>query len=661
MMKFWRQRRREWLPAARGLWIPAAWLLTGMPVTAAPTETPAVQIQWLFNFDRAPWEAAPETYVPDPASGEVAPMGDGIRIVNHSGQLALKQTDDGRRTLYLDGSGERGDGLLFEHRLSGHSSRIFEIVVAPTPEQPLDTRLISLNDWEYRPPGQIQFLGISGGSTDLGTIDAPIVKLAPTTGIFTNFPSVRFSYLRGPAPVPSDGQFTHLGMVYEHEHKALYIYVNGALAKSMDLPDAGESEIPIFRAIGLSNRALYEEFDHGFTGHIDAVAESTFDGRFSPGMFQLIEVEDAVAPPIPQIRRLTLNAPLQTTPYPEMEGPAPAMAAQLERAIPKIPSISRIVYQPESWSDSVYHHNPIITWWKGRLYVTWHAGGRGEYTALAGAPVYVSEDGGLTWTRQSLVPEMTPRTMHPTEDRLYILGDGRHYYTEDGKTWHTLDRAPPDYSFSSSNKHYVRLRDGRLMQAELGRAQDPALSAKGLWAVSWLTHDPTGLTGWSGGYVDASACPDPGEPAGYEGPDGVLHYIARCGPRIFHAYSEDGGQTWTQLVQQPQFTDSPSNKEFGTLPDGSVWCIANPIPGNRQHLVLGISRDGWNFNETYLVRWEPHTPRFPAPHKLERPGYEYPGAWYHDGKLYAAYSIWREGIGVSIIDLAGEGLIKTDQ
>ena len=87
------------------------------------------------------------------------------------------------------------------------------------------------------------------------------------------------------------------------------------------------------------------------------------------------------------------------------------------------------------------------------------------------------------------------------------------------------------------------------------------------------------------------------------------------------------------------------------LPDGAVWYVGNPVPGSRDQLVLALSRDGWNFNEAYLVRWEPMQQLYPAPYK-GGVGYQYPSATYHDGKLYVAYSVARDFIEASVVDVS---------
>jgi hypothetical protein len=198
---------------------------------------------------------------------------------------------------------------------------------------------------------------------------------------------------------------------------------------------------------------------------------------------------------------------------------------------------------------------------------------------------------------------------------------------------------------SGSNRGFVQLRDGRLMAATIGN-----VVAGGRIAAP-ITSDPTGLTGWSGGVIDTSANSDVGEPSAWEGPDGTLHYASR-GPNtaVWHSFSTDGGATWSALAPMPSFPDNPGNKQFGTLSNGWNWYIGNPLPGSRQELIFSISRDGYSFDESYVVRDEPITPIWPSEYKSgDRPGYEYPAAYFDEetDTLYLAYSRTRDYIEVT--------------
>ena len=362
--------------------------------------------------------------------------------------------------------------------------------------------------------------------------------------------------------------------------------------------------------------------------------------------------------------------------------------------LPKLRSERHVVWQPTGWEDMTYCHSPMICHWRGRYFVAWHAAKRGEHSPQYVGLVSSSPD-LAHWTpamryaaagdgayreymrkrygfgsEEPLVVNAAARALLATPQRLYVWSlawvtrqedrankrrkyAGRVHWTDDGVAWREvppaeLDRREREDGLlktirdAASNRSFVRLRDGRLMAAAMGpRTHAP------------ITRDPTCLSGWSGGAIDPGAAPRVWEPHGYEGPDGVLHFVSRHqGPCVWHAYSRDAGRTWSTLREQPQFTDCPGNKQFGRLPDGCVWYLGNPLPHTtRTHLVLGISRDGWRFDRAYLVRWEPWAQRYPAAHKGGTPGYEYPAGCCHDGKLCVVYAHARDYIEVAVVGL----------
>ena len=640
------------------LWFAPGFLLWfGLPIASAQS----VQVQWLLNFEQASTGALGSTYVPDAGVGEVAPNGGEIRIVNNSGRPAIETLPNGRRGLRLDGRGAKDDGLLFEHWLEGHPSRILEAVVAPDPDAPPERQtLIGSNDWDMRPPGRIVALEID--EFGLPTVELRSLDAYDHYPVTEELDSMHW-YVKGTRPLAGGGAPVHLGMVYDHARQALYLYRDGQLVRDARL-DGDEGEFSIYRAVGISNWALIGEPVRGFTGHIDAVAESIFSGEFRPSMFQLIEAEGpAPDPPAPSPRiSLTLPDSWETS--------------------SRLPGERHPVFAPMSWDEPTYHHGPILTFWKERLYVAWHSAPRGENTwpptGLVCSSTQLDD-----WSQPTKFP-VVPRYLHATPDALYLWGgEGRIFETRDGEHWEEIgpdrmaqyrrdnpvdifagtshlpfQKKNPRQTYLSAGVReagagdpFIALSDGRLMAAMLQETSHHEANSKAQWVCAPTTLDPSGLTGWSGGGIDLSACPAPGPAAGWQGPDGTLHYVSRFGPRLWHAASADGGQTWSPLTIQPEFTDSPSRKVFGMLPNGQVYYLGNPIPNSRAQLVLALSDDGWHFDRARVVRWEPVAPQFPSPRKNYQPGYEHVSAVVHDGKLYAVYSICRERIELSVVDL----------
>ncbi len=619
-----------------------------------------VKVQWLFNFDAAAAGEPLTQYEPQPSAGEVAPQGP-ITAVHAGGTPPTIRRDDSGGYLELDGTHpEGGAGLRFNHPVDGEASRIFEALVRPAAGAAGGydwAALISSND-----------ASLKGGNFELRLTKTGQPMIAARND--QNF------YQQVGAPVAvtaSPDRSLHIAGVYDINDHALYLYLDGELVDALPGFTASACPCEPQRTIGISNSS----FGSSFTGLIDAVAESTYTGQFTPADFVLIDAE----------------------------GPAPSLPAEADRQVelvlppdvrdlPKAPGTRHVVYHPPDDQAMTYHHGAIVLPFKGRLVVAWQATLRDEHTPPYVGLVSVSDDLTLAnWSEpleigapgndayleyigrrynhpegKSYLVNVAPRQMHATEDRLYLwclawtseVGPeygqaskdwaSRIFWTEDGDNWHEippeeLDTLENEKGLGSlrsagSNHQFTRLRDGRLMAYNL--------TDTGLWCPT--TEDPTGLTGWGGGRIDSSDCADVGEPGGWQDRDGVLHGTARWGQRIWHSYSTDGGQTWTKLTQQMKFPDCPGNKDFGMLPNGDVFYVGNPVPGSRMELVLGLSHDGWTFDRNYLVRWEPHEQKWPARYKGDA-GYQYPDAAEHDGKLYVAYSVARDFIEVTAIDL----------
>jgi len=353
-------------------------------------------------------------------------------------------------------------------------------------------------------------------------------------------------------------------------------------------------------------------------------------------------------------------------------------------SLPTVASERHTVHAPADRNDLTYHYRPLIATWRGKLFVAWHGAARSERTPPV-IPTVASSSDGVRWSKPagiaqgadagylaytrkrhrlpptaSLAANSIPLALHVADDRLHVLAcawaecqgkrywRGRAFSTDDGRQWREvapeqLDRFPGLLIRNHwTNRRFTRLHDGRLMAACRGR--------DGLCAPT--TSDPTGLTGWSGGHIDVTDRPVRIDPSIWRGSDGVLHYAASHLSRLWHSYSRDGGRTWAKLSEQPGFPDNRGGAAFGALPDGRVWYLGNPLPdAQRCPLVLAVSRDGWRFDQVFRLRWEPFYREFDAPFKGVRPGYEYPDAIYHEDSLHVVYSVARERIEVSVVDL----------
>lgn len=72
---------------------------------------------------------------------------------------------------------------------------------------------------------------------------------------------------------------------------------------------------------------------------------------------------------------------------------------------------------------------------------------------------------------------------------------------------------------------------------------------------------------------------------------------------------------------------------------------------DRWPLVLQLSSDGINFGRTIVLRTKDDLPPRRYEGKYKTLGYNYPKAFYHDGCLYIGYSVNKEDVAVTVVNL----------
>ena len=108
-----------------------------------------------------------------------------------------------------------------------------------------------------------------------------------------------------------------------------------------------------------------------------------------------------------------------------------------------------------------------------------------------------------------------------------------------------------------------------------------------------------------------------------------------------------------------------SNINAGSLPDGRVYLLHNPVAGpfERDPLVLSLSSDGYSFDKAYVAlscRLRPVTRPGGQANGCKRrnpggdgsPGPQYPQGLVHGGSLYVIMSVNKEDIWVEQIPLS---------
>ncbi len=168
-----------------------------------------------------------------------------------------------------------------------------------------------------------------------------------------------------------------------------------------------------------------------------------------------------------------------------------------------------------------------------------------------------------------------------------------------------------------------------------------------------VTDKADGLSGWQEAKINFTDLKVIGyaEPNMFQREDGtVVSLLRNSSSFLYAATSRDQGRSWSTPMQT-NFPDSTARFALGKLPDGTIYLINNPGPKSfvRQLLAISTSRDGQEFDRSWIIRNEPTTMRFPGKNKLD--GWQYPHAMVWKSYLYVIYSINKEDVAVTRISL----------
>ena len=162
-----------------------------------------------------------------------------------------------------------------------------------------------------------------------------------------------------------------------------------------------------------------------------------------------------------------------------------------------------------------------------------------------------------------------------------------------------------------------------------------------------------GLSGWRDAAIPSAPAFQFPEPNWFQRPDGSIVMLFRTRNEnawLYAALSSDKGQSWSQPVET-NFPDSTARFSAGSLPDGTVYIISNPGPHlTRIPLTIALSRDGITFDRAFVIRGESTSQRWEGLHKLA--GWQYPSSLVWKDFLYVAYSINKEDVGLTRIEVS---------
>ena len=124
--------------------------------------------------------------------------------------------------------------------------------------------------------------------------------------------------------------------------------------------------------------------------------------------------------------------------------------------------------------------------------------------------------------------------------------------------------------------------------------------------------------------------------------------------RNYSSFSFDEGRTWTTPTRT-SFPDSCARSNAGALPDGQFYVINNIMPlstrrGGRSLLAISLSRDGLEFDRTFVIRFVAPPKRYEG--RAKSVGYQYPHSLVAGKHLWVIYSVNKEDIEVARIPLS---------
>ena len=381
---------------------------------------------------------------------------------------------------------------------------------------------------------------------------------------------------------------------------------------------------------------------------------------------------------------------------------------QIDRALPGYPlleDVDHFVVQKPSIAAGAYHHHPQITNFGDHFFACWSSHRSGE-DGPGQRVLFSHSSDGIQWSEpvelfppidQVKVSTQTGRALTAlgfvkAGDDLYAIAEAHQntgYVTHD--QW--LSAAPQ--SLKKEPPFTKRSRKG------LGRLIRQVNADATFGEIFWIDEDPpTAVEGFeSFPVVDTKQMPDIAEiklnlASPLQSPtwdfkndttellaaDGVLlaepttwrpmpsrfFRLWRAQNHSFKMYSQtsNDGTQWSPAIATP-IPDAPAKAVATVLPSGETVLVGNQVydkeegfdkeETRRDPLTIGIARNGFNFDRAYSIRWR--TPEFRTPPQQagldgRGTGFQYPSTLVHNEFLWVIYSVNKEAIDVSRINIA---------
>lgn len=338
-------------------------------------------------------------------------------------------------------------------------------------------------------------------------------------------------------------------------------------------------------------------------------------------------------------------------------------------SLPRAPRERREIYRatPDTWG---YSHHQQIGYGLGRFFAIWSNGLHHEMHA--GQHVrFATSDDGLTWSSDAClapVPEgngdiFQAAALYGCDE--YVVAYCNRFTGSDSVAAIRKKGGAAPFGLEAFVTTDGSTWEGRGVLADnlaMHEGPRPTLAGRLLATADRRSREPLALVFDDGPLASPKVVelplPAPGHPlhecSWYEADDGVMRMLFRDETgslRLWLAESLDGAETWS-VPRMTDFVDSMSKVFAGRLPDGRVFVINNAYPQalNRDRLMLSLSDDGKLFHRMFILDDTPSRIRILG--RLKGRGHQYPHAIVRDGKLFATYSVSKEDIVVSVVDLA---------
>lgn len=339
--------------------------------------------------------------------------------------------------------------------------------------------------------------------------------------------------------------------------------------------------------------------------------------------------------------------------------------------LPQLASTRVTLYRGVEGTSGFSHH-PTLAWHDGRFFAAWSNGDRDE-DASGQRVVYATSTDGHTWSAPRLLAAGVEGRSH-TPCGFWIRGEA--FYALAAR------RKARDGGAESGDNPLLAWRWDPARQA----FAEPEIVARNFFANdaprllpdgAWLMLGKPGgksagpavraARGGVAGLDDWAFTPLPARDVSHDsfwyplGGDRIA--VIEAAGAVPNRYllrleSADAGRTWLPPVRT-NFPDADSRLCGLRLSNGRYVLVNNPNPHRyRVPLSIAVSRDGLTFPALANLRTEQTNKRFPGHAKA--PGYQYPRALEHDGRLWVIYSVNKEDIELSVVPLAAiDGALAT--